>query len=727
MKSPWALPRTVSLLVAVSTALVVLTTLALGIAAGTYAARVDFADATAIRNSQLFPDEPTTVRARPLWVSADARSAIAIVAEPVSPTAPAPFGLTAWPEPGQFLVSPDLTGSVEELGARFGELAGVLPDEALPSATSRTLLVRPSEPLDDQWAAAGFGVKGPMQQVAIQGSGFFLDDRISAPAAFAGIVLAAVLPALVLLGTALQLAMRRHARLNRTLEVLGVDPRRLHRELLKQVLPPLLVGGLLATGLVLVTYFTDITVPFAGFTVRSVDVQRHTAIYAGSALGGLLVAVLVAFVATYPRRLAQGNRPRAVKAPRSRPWLAVVGVAAVLVTSQVAVAETAAAVAAGEDRGAVLWVIGGSLIALCLMPAMVGQLMTLWAGGITSLARRKGSATALLLGRGLENSRRAAGVAAAGAALIVVTGLASTWALMGAIPAVQAQKVIDQIDGRFVQITPPSTGLVGSEEALAALPDSVGILTLMEEAHQLEDGSYDFTTSIHGSEPALEHWGLVPGEETPVTQLPGMLSTTITSGQTTPVAINLGEPVPADNDEIRLAYVAFNVDGTRVDRDAVQRAVAQSGGPGWNVSVGGENWVIGANDLAHAFRWIGWFAIAGGILLISAVWIRTVDDQRRQIAKALPVDALFSSHPRLPAILAYRMGVIIGATLLLGGGTAALFARVTSASLSTTGGSGPVIAAVCVMVAVVLGAMALPTGFALQKLSRDWTPGGARD
>src|SRR5690606_17552367 len=358
------------------------------------------------------------------------RSAIAIVAEPVSPTAPAPFGLTAWPEPGQFLVSPDLTGSVEELGARFGELAGVLPDEALPSATSRTLLVRPSEPLDDQWAAAGFGVKGPMQQVAIQGSGFFLDDRISAPAAFAGIVLAAVLPALVLLGTALQLAMRRHARLNRTLEVLGVDPRRLHRELLKQVLPPLLVGGLLATGLVLVTYFTDITVPFAGFTVRSVDVQRHTAIYAGSALGGLLVAVLVAFVATYPRRLAQGNRPRAVKAPRSRPWLAVVGVAAVLVTSQVAVAETAAAVAAGEDRGAVLWVIGGSLIALCLMPAMVGQLMTLWAGGITSLARRKGSATALLLGRGLENSRRAAGVAAAGAALIVVTGLASTWALM---------------------------------------------------------------------------------------------------------------------------------------------------------------------------------------------------------------------------------------------------------------------------------------------------------
>lgn len=722
MKSPWALPRSSFALVAVSTALFLLMSLALAVVGSTHLARSDFAAFSAIRNVELFPDEAATVRARPVWVSAQSRTVVALVAEPLSSGAPAPFGLPQWPEPGQFVVSPDLADSSATLSARFGEYAGVLPERGLPSAQARTILVRPLEPLGDEWRASGFGVIGPNQSVAIQASGFFLDE-LSLGAGFGGVLLAGVLPALILLMTSLHLAGRRNEDLVRTLEVLGTEPDRLHRAAFSGQVRAVAAGLGVSLMVVLVALLVDIPVPFAQFTVRALDVQRHPTLWLGVWLAGAVAALLAALAASRPKRLAQHNRPQAERRSRWRPWLAGLGVVIIALTSQMAMSEAALSVATGADNGAVLWVIGGSVLAACFMPAIVSQVMSGVAKATVARSRRRGSATGLLLGRGLEHAPRATSVAASGAVLIVIVGLASTWALMGSIPALQAQRVIDQIDGQFVIAKPPAKGSLEDQGTLASLPPNHDVLTLAVESHTSPDGRVDFTTFLHGDDDALRHWGLETDAKVNASQLPGMLSATISSGESTPVSIVQGGPTETDVDR-RLSYIVFASDGTQVDRELVQRTLSATGGPGWNVTLGGEDWIIGANDLAHRFRWISWFAVVGGSLLVAAIWLRTIEDQRHRILTGLPIDALFAPKPQLPRLLALRVGVTILITMVVGGGTAALFARTASGSLTTTGGSLPVVGAIVVSVAVVLGLLSIPTIMALRNAIREWTPGG---
>jgi hypothetical protein len=729
MKSPWTPSRSTFALVAVSTAIVILASLGLATVASTYAARDQFAETAAIRNAALFPDESPTVRARPLAVSADSRTVRAIVAEPVTEDASPPFGLTEWPAPGQFLLSGDLIDSKDSLGARFGQFAGVLPDDELPSADSRVMLARPSQPLGDEWLASGFGVTGPLQDVAIESSGFFLDDRISKPAAFGGVALAGFVPALVLLATVLGNSGRRTANMSRTLEVLGVTPGKLHLARLRAHVPALLSGFAIATGGFLLATFFDIRLPLADFTVRALDVRLNLPYYVGALAAGAMCCLVVALLSLRPGPLAAANRPRARATWRGRGWLAVVGLAVVLITSQIAVAETAAAAAAGMDRGAILWVIAGSLIAIAFMPALVGELITATARAVSQSGIRKGHAARLIVGRDLEASRLAVRVAATGATLIVVTGLASTWALMGAAPAVQAQRVIDQIDGRFVQVAPPSD--VQGEPAnsvLAHLPEGAAVLTLHEEGHEKSDGVVEFQATLSAEPTELDHWGLKPGETHSAQDLPRMLDTVVSSGPETQVRITDDMSAGTnDGDYTRTAFVVFNLGGERVDRDAIQSALSAAGGPGWSVYVGGESWIIGANDLAHEFRWIGWFATIGASLLVAALWLRAIEDQKHQISAAISLDALFATRPILPKIVSGRVLILAAAILVVGGGTAAMFARVTSGSLSTTGGSLPVVATSCVAVVTTLFVLSAPIAFTLMRNSRSWTPGGAHD
>lgn len=726
-----------SVLVALSTTLVVLACGGLGVIAASFEAQSFYATHAAIRTPALLADERATVRAIPLYTHAGGRTIHVIASEPLTADVTPPLGLGRWPAPGEFLISADLEPDAQALSARFGDLAGVIDDAWLPSAQSRTVFVRPDHALPADAEASGFGVSGPLQAVAAEASGFNPTSQIPLPVALGGAGIALVLPAILVLSAVLARVRAQRSGLARTLEILGVPPGVLHRRAIRGLLPPLALGLLTAVVVACVALVVDIPLPLADYTIRSIDLRRSLGLIAEAlALGGA-VAAMVLIAMSRPRSLAQANRPRPAGTSRWRPLMAAACVVVIVGSSQLAMDATATALASGSDASGILWLMGGILLGVATLPALIGELVDRLGHFLAEAGRRQGRGTAILVGRSLVASRGAVRIATAGAVLIVVSSGAATWALAGSLPALAAQQTLNRVDGRFVEITGPQENLETAPQILAGLPPDIAHLTIdsvmTPTSTDTTQNAASFTQklTVYGEPDSLEHWDLRAGQSLPVGELPNDLDAAMPAEPAVTVAVHQG-PAPDRLPDVGAGaayrfHVAFNTAGARVERDEIQRALTQAGGLDWSVRLGGEHWVIGANDLAHALRWVVWFAVLGGLVMLLSVWARTAADLTGQAQTITPIDTLFSARAKAPRVLAARMLLLTGTATIIGAGAGAMFSRMSSGALTTTGGAPAIVALVAILCAAAMAALSTPLVLRLRPDNHPWTGGRFRD
>ena len=717
----WRIPTTIAVVVGICSSLLVVAAVAVGVAVSTYRAQDFYVTHSAIRSPELFPDEPVTVRAVALYPWVDGRSVNTIAAEPITEDAAVPFGLEQWPAPGEFLVSADLSEHVDELSARFGRFVGFLPSHDLPSASSRTLFARPLVPMNESWSATGFGVSGPYAEVAASYSGMFNDERFSRPVSISVILLLLVIPAMVLLNAALTVALRPSDRIRRTLEVLGVRPRTLWRMSLLSLAKPVGIGLLSAVTVIIALFLIDVPLPWATFTIRSIDVRRSAGVIAVAVVVGAALVASVLAVRSYPRALGRGVRPRPAGPTWRRTAWAVTGVVSVLVASQVSVSLGSRP----DDLSAMVSQVAillGMLLALTTIRAVVGEILDRVGAMFARRGRRRQRPVQLLAGRSVVSSPPAVRVASTAGAMLVILGFAATWALVGQRPAIEAQQLMREIAGRYYTVSPPSAA-ADPGQVLAALPPGEDILGFLSLEVVTADG-VESVTGIRGSETALESWELTPGDE-PVVDLPRLLALALGDGGET-VPITLGAPATmAELDALGAQgqeFFVFRHDGRSLDRLATQRALSSVGGLGWNVSNGGEQWLIGANNTAFQMRWLWWYGAVAAILLVAAAVTTTFSDLTQQTRRIAPVDTLFARSCVGGRVMAVRTAVVCSVGLLVGGGEAAALARLSSGGRVTTTSAFTVVAALVAVVALALFALYAPLLARAARTTQNWDP-----
>lgn len=721
LRTPWRVGLGPSATLAAATMLAVLGFVAVAVALSTFQAQDRFVALTAIRAPEVFPNEDVTVRAAPLYPTFGDNALHALAAEPLVSSAAPPLGLDAWLEPGEFMVSPDLAGDAEALSARFGRLAGVLPDSSLPSAHARFVLARPSEPMSPNWDATGFGVAGPLAPLAASYSGMFNDERVPRPVAVAGVAVLTTVPALVLLWTTTAAAAGPMAATCRTLEACGADPRTLHLLALRSLTPALATGSFLAALTVGIASVVDVPLPGADFTVRSLDVRASAFTYAGLLGLGVLAAVALVALRVRPGPLAGSSRPLAASPGRGRRRTAIVVPVAVAAASELSVrlSQSDDPTIAGV---ALIVVIAGAVVVVAGMRAVLGEFLDLTARGLLVLSRHRLDPTATISARLLTGSRSAAAVAGTAGAMLVITGLAATWALVGTAPALEAKQLVADIDGRWYQVTAPRVAEAPSE-VLAALPEGDTSVAVVQSVSGSGPAA-TVTVSLIGDSSALAALGVEPGV-VPAHALPYHVWVAVGSEEQ-PVQVDLGQPLLPAELEARSGgqtFVVFRIDGGRVDQLAAQAALSSRGGLGWSVTAGGEQWPVGASTLAHQMRWLWLLGAVATLMLLAASFVASATDVRSQVRTIAPIQSLYAARGIAARITAVRLLAISAAGLAVGGAASAALARMASGEFAVGLGAGTVVTALTAVTAAGSAVMSVPLVLLAARRGWSWRPG----
>lgn len=710
------LSRGQQVLAAAATLLVMLAGLAVAMNLATLQARVHYVQLTSPQfvdpDDQ---DEQVLLRWQPFWAAVDGRTLHVALVQPVAAAAPPPFGLDQWPRAGEFAYSADLAPFLSELQNRWGTAVAEIPSAYLPGAQSRIIVYRPAFALADEWGASGYGLPYFDGDPTKFWTGT-ITVRIPSYVSTGGIAFTLVPVASIVLYSALQRSAARHRRRLVTLETLGVRKALLHRHLLAAHAPGLAAGLVLAAAATAALMVWDARLPVIGFTNRALDMRAMlvpTLVIAGATA---VLVVGVAVLALRPPALAQGRRPAPRPPTRWRWLLAGVCVAGTLVASQAAVASVRNALSTNANDVSAAWVLGGGLLALASAPALMSVCFLLLARGIERVAHRRGSGHSLLVAKALTNGQ-AGSIAAAAASLVLLMSVAATWSLAGQVPALQQQRERDEIDGAYATVN------ARSEATGAAIANLEGLDALVVDSTFIpgEDETID-TAVLTASRQALDHWGLRPDATLPASELPDQLWRTMVTPATI-VTVTAGEPPPltALSGLTTRSYVLFDPTGGRVDAAYAQRVISAQDSPLTQVRLGGDEWIVGANDLADEMRWLTFIGATCALMLIGTLWLRSVDDHRERADQLAPLEALFASRSVVRSVHLWVAVITAFAGAAVGGSLGALLARSASGDLSTTTGVAPIVLAMATAAFVASLASAVP--LALGTRTDEWVAG----
>lgn len=490
------------------------------------------------------------------------------------------------------------------------------------------------------------------------------------------------------------------------LEVLGGDPRKLHYQSLRpMVLPWLTASG---AALVLLALATRINIPspFTGFVLRQMDAQASLDGFLLAWITGAALSALVITLATRPPKLGRANRLKSHKNSRIAVPAALVGVAVAWGTSTMALHETQTALYRENGDAPMLWIWSGVLTVIAFLPAMAQAGVQLVSRLLVAVGRRWSQAALIVSGRGLAASQTARSIVGAGSTLILVTTLVSLWALLGSIPATQAQRTIDKIDGSFVRVQLPNG--VEQPEAKKLIQELLPLQTLLIRNTVVSRGGEDpaFLETIVATPDNLAHWQLKEQATMTAGEVPNVLAT-VFDNETAKIEVLTRLPVlptdlPAGTDiDVKDFLIVFDPQGGKVDKGAVTRLVAENASPFWNVCIGGEEWIVGANDAAFEFRWLYVFTTIAATVLLAAVLVSASDDQREQLESLKPVAETFATGKTVISVLVIRAVTLCALLLAIGGTSGWLYARIVDDGLSTIGGVGTVIGFLCAVIVVV--------------------------
>lgn len=709
------LSRGHKVLVAAATLLVTAACLAVTMNLATLNARDRYAQETSPRLLATFEDEDAILRWQPYWDSVGDRTVHVVLAQPLAEEAPPPLGLSAWPAPGEFAISADLEPDLSEIENRWGELSALIPEEALPAADSRIMVYHPDFDLSSDWDASGYGVPEFHAEAAGSYIGTMTMWRIPSGISTGGVTLALLPVSLLALTTAIRRSTTRHQQRFAALEAAGVPASVLHGNHLKAHSASIAFGlclGAAAGGTLLLV---DLPVPLADYTSRAIDMRGVSSYVVGALLVSAVLVLAVAFIATHPPRLSKAVRPTPRSHTPLRLALAALCVVSTLLFSELSVWSVRQELA-GRESDSVLATMVGGLIAMLTLTALMHTCLQGASRLLRAWAHRKGSATSLLISRALVRGRPAA-IAAAVATLVVITSIAASWSLMGQVPAIQAQRAIDQIDGRFATVASRGEQTANAVERLPGIEHITIDSTLDVDGL----GRTINIATMYAAQETLQRWGLTPDTTVDAEALPHDFALVMASGATEVTVTDEAAPQSnATNGGDNRSFLLLPSEGAHLDLAAIQHDLSRWDSPLTAVQFDGEGWLVGAKDLVHEMRWIIFLGGLAAVILIGTLWLRSYDDHRERSARLAPLETLFAPHAVIRRIHIGVATITSASSAVVGGAIGALLARSTSGDLTTTGGSLPIVLALAT-VALVAG-LSASVPLALWSQAGDWTP-----
>ncbi|MFI8265042.1 hypothetical protein [Streptomyces sp. NPDC085665] len=355
---------------------------------------------------------------------------------PLRDDAPLPPGVSAWPQPGQAVLSPALlaAGRDEGIATRYGAMAATIGEQGLASPGERFAYVRPPADLDDtarMWPVTGFGAPSPSGI----GEGLFVKPLylLIGMAVFMGAI-----PAAALSVSAARAGS--DARDQRTALLGALGGGRRARALINtgEAALPVAVGAVAGVAVSLWILSGDTRLPWVGYTLAAADARRWAwAMLAAPLLAAALV--LLGVVLTHPPQdHREGVRPRLLRSRLPRWW-------PYLCPFMVFIAVQGPGLAPNPPTRLLIYVIGvgGTILTL---PSLIGLAAVAGGHGLAALGRRTGRSGALVSGRWAAawpgaTVRLTAGVVIA----FVLVGQTQLWVTRNTGPAVQAQQTVKRV------------------------------------------------------------------------------------------------------------------------------------------------------------------------------------------------------------------------------------------------------------------------------------------
>ncbi|CAM5631498.1 ABC transporter permease [Streptomyces avidinii] len=452
--------------------------LAVSIAVSTFTlifAAYDGRDERGADRTPRFAQSASDPEARALWKPAfdevnNTQFSIVYLA-PLRADAPLPPGVSAWPEPGQAVLSPALlaAGRSEGIETRYGAVAGTIGEAGLASPGEWLAYVRPGTDLVvpesmrpvtrfGSFASLGFGEAMFVQPIRL----------LLVLAAFM-----AAMPAAALSVSAARAGSDARDQRTALLSALGGGWRTRAVINIGEAAVPVAVGALAGAAAAAMTLIRNTHLPIVDFTVARADAQHWWWGVLGAPLAAMVLVLLCVVLMHPPQRRPQGTRPRLAKTRLPRWW-------PYLCPLMVFVAVRGPELAPTPSTRLLIYAIGVGATMLTL-PSLVGLLAAAIGRGLAAAGRRTGRSGALVAGRWAAawpgaTARLTAGVIIA----FVLVGQTQLWTTRNTGPAVQAQQTVDRVGSSIVLVSHPRETPV-PQGFLHALPPGTEALRLKIE------------------------------------------------------------------------------------------------------------------------------------------------------------------------------------------------------------------------------------------------------
>ncbi|MET9673045.1 ABC transporter permease [Streptomyces sp. NPDC006482] len=423
------------------------------------------------------PDLPATVR----WsMSQDhvpgSGTFYVIFIAPMTADAPLPPGLSAWPAPGEAVLSPRLQriGANDGITSRYGRTVGQIGVEGLQSPDELLAYVRPRAdlPLAKLEPVVGYG-RPPRALPINPGQLSYAQPEWVFQLMLGGLVL---LPVAVLLVVAARSGSHNRDRRTALVDALGGTSRSRALIVLGEVSLPVLSGSAFATAVLAGFWATDVRLPVTGFVVSADDLRARWWELLSAVVTAAVLVVLASVVAgRLVRARGKGNRPAGARRSTTR-W-------AVLCPVFLLVAVRGPEFFPTGTAGNVLTNWFGAAGTLVTLPAVVAVLTAQLGRQMSRAGRRLGRAGLLVAGQ--RTFAHPGPVARMTAAVVVSLGLliqVVAWQGLFGEPARAARTTADRVGSSALVVSTRSDATPRQMDAFVrALPRGVHAVQLITD------------------------------------------------------------------------------------------------------------------------------------------------------------------------------------------------------------------------------------------------------
>ncbi|MEU2956142.1 ABC transporter permease [Streptomyces xanthochromogenes] len=586
---------------------------------------------------------------------------------PLTAKAPLPPGLSAWPAPGEAVLSPRLRqlGSPDGITTRYGRTVADIASAGLQSPDELLAYIRPLVALSADRATSIVGYGRPLHTSPVRLGQLDYAKPEWTFQIMPGVLV--LLPVAVLLLVAARSGSHSRDRRTALVAVLGGTPRDRALIVLGEAGLPILTGTLIAAAVVGAFCATDVRLPMTGFVVSAVDVRAWWWELLLGLVASAAVVAVACVVASRLSRKAGGNRPAGTRRPPTR-W-------AILCPVFLLIAVRGPDFFTAGTPANVLINWAGAAATLITLPAAIAVLTARVGRLMSNAGRRFGRPGLLVAGHRVAahpgpTARMTAGVVVSLGLLIQVVA----WQGLFSDTARAAQATVDRIGSSALFMQPGTATPQQMEAFVRRLPPT-------EQAVQLISSGGRTTATLQGSCQGLTALQL-PCSRQPV-ELGGVpkdprvreIIDWSASGSTTVVVRELARPAdsaPSDPEGVP-PTILVSVDGHDLHEPALKQLAYEVFPKGAAINTPGGEWLVAGQLKRSQGLWITFFGFIGIFVLAGASVISGTAEFLRNGRALAPISVL-SGNRRVywstaawsllvPFVLAGSAGCLVGTWL----------------------------------------------------------------